>query len=1096
MRLLTIQLLVLLMFTTMNTPSIYGENIQEILESQPVHRIQHENGELFLQRDRQDIEALVGHVGSRMARSTQNVEEETTRWIEYLSRPHPAVATIRQYLLEAASEFGVPVEILAVIAQVESNWTHSGPTIDQGWGIMHLVQNNYADTLGEAASLLNLDQQILKDDPRQNIRGAAALLEHHAGPDRHTFTRFEDWFSAVKYLTGLLTDELQEVQAERYYHILQQGIQSKTIWNEEVNLDPFPEIGIHSRNNGIRSRTQRSTDFPQAQTQLTNCNYTEGRNHSIDTITLHWIGRGTYAGAISWFQNCDADASAHFVIRSSDGETTQIVRVSDTAWHAGAWGYPYNNSRSIGVEHEATIDNPELWNSEAMLNASASLAQHFTNQYSIPREHNFPGIIGHNEMPGTATSCPGNLPWDQWMQYFNGLPIIFDFWRKVDPIHADSQSSNQQPNFDAQYKIKNESSNRMTIQRLALSVHNNNNQHYFDLWRRDTGNARYYDNVVLNPNETFQFDISYGYFRTPGTFKLIAKAKINNEWIELSSQTFTVLPEEAINDNNFNDALETSNMDWRTGGSGNWFRQTSVSHYGGDAAQSGQISHRQESWLQTSVRGPGTLSFYWKVSSEENYDFLRFYIDGNEQEVRISGSVNWQHKQYNIPSGVHTLKWAYTKDGSVDGGSDTAWLDKIVFTERPEQTEGNLGEALDNTNYQWTTDGAVKWFEQSSISYYGDDAAQAGDITHNQTSWIQTNLTGPGTLSFYWKVSSEETYDYLRFYIDGNEQSGSISGDVNWQQKQFRISAGNHNVKWAYTKDGSVDNGSDCAWLDKVIFTNNPPPSGNLGDAVDNNNLNWSTGGTGDWFKQTSVHYYNNDAAQSADIDHNQSSWIKTNVTGPGVISFYWKVSSESEFDFLKFYIDETEQNGRISGNTNWQQKQFQISSGNHTLKWAYTKDHSVDNGSDAAWLDKVIFTPQENSGDSIEEALDISSLNWSTGGNENCIVDTGVFYYGGDSIKSGSITHDQSTWIQTTVTGPGTLSFFWKVSSENNFDFMRFYYDGYEQEGRISGDVSWQEQRWNIPEGTHTLKWAYTKDRSVDRGDDAGWVDKVIFSR
>ena len=81
--------------------------------------------------------------------------------------------------------------------------------------------------------------------------------------------------------------------------------------------------------------------------------------------------------------------------------------------------------------------------------------------------------------------------------------------------------------------------------------------------------------------------------------------------------------------------------------------------------------------METTVSGPGTLSFYWRVSSESNYDFLRFYLDGVEQSGRISGTVNWTRKSLAIGPGSHTLRWAYTKDGSVSSGSDAAWVDRV-----------------------------------------------------------------------------------------------------------------------------------------------------------------------------------------------------------------------------------------------------------------------------------------------------------------------------------------------------------------------------------------------------------------------------------
>ena len=126
------------------------------------------------------------------------------------------------------------------------------------------------------------------------------------------------------------------------------------------------------------------------------------------------------------------------------------------------------------------------------------------------------------------------------------------------------------------------------------------------------------------------------------------------------------------------EALDTS-LGFATGGSADWFAQTMTSYYDGDAAQSGDISHSQESWMQTTVSGKGTVKFYWKVSSEEDFDFLEFYIDGSLQE-KISGSVNWEQQTYTIStSGPHTLEWRYVKDGSGASGSDCGWVDKVEW---------------------------------------------------------------------------------------------------------------------------------------------------------------------------------------------------------------------------------------------------------------------------------------------------------------------------------------------------------------------------------------------------------------------------------
>jgi len=83
---------------------------------------------------------------------------------------------------------------------------------------------------------------------------------------------------------------------------------------------------------------------------------------------------------------------------------------------------------------------------------------------------------------------------------------------------------------------------------------------------------------------------------------------------------------------------------------------------------------------------------------------------------------------------------------------------------------------------------------------------------------LETTVTGPSDLSFYWMVDSESGYDYLRFYINGAEQA-KISGSTSWAQKTYSIDSGSHTLTWKYTKDGSISSGEDCGWVDKVEFT-------------------------------------------------------------------------------------------------------------------------------------------------------------------------------------------------------------------------------------------------------------------------------------
>jgi len=132
--------------------------------------------------------------------------------------------------------------------------------------------------------------------------------------------------------------------------------------------------------------------------------------------------------------------------------------------------------------------------------------------------------------------------------------------------------------------------------------------------------------------------------------------------------------------------------------------------------------------------------------------------------------------------------------------------------------------AVDNCGLVFKTAGNAAWVEQGSVVYYGSTAAQGGDIADNQSTYLQTTLVGPGTLSFWWRASSEANYDYLRVFVDGVSSATPISGETVWAQQTVSIAAGTHVAQWKYTKDSSLSSGSDTGWVDRVVWTG-PSPS-------------------------------------------------------------------------------------------------------------------------------------------------------------------------------------------------------------------------------------------------------------------------------
>lgn len=171
-------------------------------------------------------------------------------------------------------------------------------------------------------------------------------------------------------------------------------------------------------------------------------------------------------------------------------------------------------------------------------------------------------------------------------------------------------------------------------------------------------------------------------------------------------------------------------------------------------------------------------------------------------------------------AGTYTLTHRTTKDGVPVGETLTT-----TFTvTSPSAPPDPLGVALDNTALAFGTDGNASWFVQSDEFHSGRSAVRSGVIDHGGETHLTTTVSGAGTLSFWWKVSSEQNYDKLSLAVDGMEIT-NISGEQDWAQKTVPVTGnGTHTVVWTYRKDGSVSGGSDCGWMDQVVWT----PGGSL----------------------------------------------------------------------------------------------------------------------------------------------------------------------------------------------------------------------------------------------------------------------------
>ena len=595
-----------------------------------------------------------------------------------------------------------------------------------------------------------------------------------------------------------------------------------------------------------------------------------------------------------------------------------------------------------------------------------------------------------------------------------------------------------------------------------------------------------------------------------------------------------------------------------------WFNQTDVSRYDSDAVKSAEIGDFGETCLasiiDTGVVGGGRLSYYFKVSSEEGYDYLTIMV--NRREVgRYSGEVDWTLQTHDFTTGMNIIEWCYIKDGSGDSGSDAAFLDDFSYTvsglispipilgdvsssainmlwnsslgatfyevlrdgvsvvnvTMPRISEPatptniltytyidlgligdtsysyviracnnyaclanspaasnrtNLSEpgtsytayssALNNDVFIFSSSTPDEWFSQNSETLTGMDALQSAPIGHNGNTClatiIDTNIVGEGRLNYYLKVSSEEGLDNLTITVNGIEV-GRHSGELDWTLQKIDFTTRMNTVEWCYRKNGndSGAKGLDAAFLDNVFYA-----------------------------------------------DFSNSLTPRFSDVSSSAISVLWnKTSGTTFYEVLR--------NGVFIANVS-------MPSSDNPLVYSYTNIGLASNfsysyviracndrecladgpaASVSTKLSALVSSFREYS-----RSLDIDDFRFSSTTSDEWFSQTVVTRDGIDALQSANIDDGGKTClatiIDTDVTGPIQLSYYFKVSSEAGLDNLTITVDDVEV-GRHSGEVDWTLQTHDFITGASTIKWCYRKNASVDASvvgeGDAVYLDNFSYT-
>ena len=333
----------------------------------------------------------------------------------------------------------------------DANYFNNGPdAMPRAYGLMGLVKDGkgcFRENLYLVAELSGISEAEILQSPEKNVLAYAKAFERLARESKAN--EIKGYLLVIQHLSELPIGEgkdmypmqsmlysvclfLNDAKKAGQFGFKQYHIDLKDVFSENLEMLTAPELDV-----------TRVSDYPLAiWNPAPECNFSE-RTNQVKAVVIHYT-EGSYAGCISWFQNCDAQVSAHYVIRSADGQVTQMVREADKAWHARS-----ANGYTIGIEHEAYGN---IWSffTEEMYRSSADLVRDICSRYAVidghrtfyrdtldngtclnVGVHDLGGetacikIRGHQHYPDQSHTDPG--PYWDWNYYYKlineGTPV-------------------------------------------------------------------------------------------------------------------------------------------------------------------------------------------------------------------------------------------------------------------------------------------------------------------------------------------------------------------------------------------------------------------------------------------------------------------------------------------------------------------------------------------------------------------------------------------------------------------------------------------------------------------------------------------------
>jgi len=349
------------------------------------------------------------------------------------------------------------------------------------------------------------------------------------------------------------------------------------------------------------------------------------------------------------------------------------------------------------------------------------------------------------------------------------------------------------------------------------------------------------------------------------------------------------------------------------------------------------------------------VSFDYKRS--ESGANLYFRVDDIPLLNTTTTASDWTTVSFIITAGTHTLQWEHDK--YYDQG-ERAWIDNIQASPLPDFSYAfeEWDESIASIN-SYTQGGTAEPYCIPAPTSSGLYSVIFGEEESSGNSSFSANMTFPQDTIVSFDYKRSESGANLYFRVDDTVLLDTTSYASDWTTVSFVITAGTHSLQWEHDK--YYDQG-ERAWIDNIrgsipaIFNSD---GFETNDGTFSTLNDWTLSGDATPFIQSTTVNTGSYAVEFGDIDDNGQSAFSTDIAiaSDSILTFSYKVSSESSLDKLSLYINDTKV-FYDSGSVDWTTTAESLSAGLYTLRWVYTKDGSVSLGSDTAWVDDITIAP------------------------------------------------------------------------------------------------------------------------------------------